>query len=216
MDNDLILEVVPGILEKEWEAIEKKIEQVLPFTRTIHIDLLDGKFADNHTYTFPKPFEKYKDRVTLEVHMMVDNPIQYLEAYAAAGFTRFLGHIEKMPSQEDFVAKAEQLGEVGLALDKESRVEDINVSLQDLDALLVMSIKAGFSGQTFDPHLLDKVKKIREREAFLPIEVDGGINGHTILEAKAAGATRFVTTSYLFGSENPKEQFDKLSDLLSE
>ena len=206
-------EIIPGILEKDWEAIEKKIEIVLPFAKTIHVDILDGTFAPNTTFLDPTPFAKYAKDVKLELHMMVDDPIKYIKPFADAGFQRFIGHIEKMPDQVAFVAEAQLYGEVGLALDKNSQVSDLKVSLDDLDSLLVMTIKAGFSGQMFEEALLEKVKQL-STQTTIPIEVDGGINDETILIAKAYGASRFVSTSFLFGFDNPTQQFNELKRLL--
>jgi ribulose-phosphate 3-epimerase len=205
-------EIIPGILEKEWAAIEQKIERVLPFAKSIHIDLIDGKYAQNTTFLDPKPFAKYAHAVTLELHMMVDNPIQYLEAFAQAGFKRFLGHVEMMPDQIAFVSKAQTFGEVGLALNGGTDPAAIRVPYQDLDTILVMSIKAGFSGQAYQSSQ-EAVMTYFHQHAHLPIEVDGGINDQTIQVAAQAGASRFVTTSFLFSGE-PKIQFAKLDALL--
>ena len=95
-----------------------------------------------------------------------------------------------------------------------SPVEAIKVPLEDLDGLLVMTIQAGYSGQKFEEKLLEKVKKLREKSEFLPIEVDGGINDETIAIAAAAGANRFVATSFIFGSANPQEQYKLLQEKL--
>ncbi len=212
--DTLELQIIPGILEKEWEDIERKVELVKPFAHTLHIDLLDGKFAPNTTFTFPKPFEKYSHDFFLEVHMMVENPLQYIESFAQAGFQRFIGHVEKMPDQTAFVAQAQRYGAVGLALDGPTPLERIEVSYEDLDTILVYtSEKVGFSGPPFMPDRLEKVKKIHERHELLSIEVDGGINDKTILEARAAGATRFVTTSFLFGAD-PHKQYEFLQKTL--
>ncbi len=209
-----MFEIIPGILEKEWEKIEAKLELVKPFAKTVHIDLLDGKFADNATFLDPEPFKKYSDYFFFELHMMVDNPIQYLKPFADAGFKRFLGHIEKMPDQVAFVADGQLLGEVGLAIDGSTSLEKMSVSYEDLDCLLIMTIKAGISGQSFISSHLEKVKQVRAKHEFLTIEVDGGINDKTILLAKDAGVTRFVTTSFLYGDGNPQKQYKKLLDLL--
>lgn len=210
----MFMEILPGILEKEWSDIEKKIEVVRPFAKAIHVDLLDGKFAPNTTFIDPSPFKKFSHEIFFEVHMMVDNPIQYLQSFADAGFKRFLGHVEKMPDQVEFVAKAQILGEVGLAIDGKTPVEAIKVPFDDLDCLLVMTINAGFSGQTFMPEHLEKVKSLRSKitNQFFPIEVDGGVNDQTIVQAKEAGVSRFVATSFLFKDENPQKQFQVLSN----
>ena len=209
-----MFEIIPGILEKDWSSIERKIEFVKPFVNTIHIDILDGKFAPNKTFLDPKPFAKYSRDIFFEVHMMVADPIQYLKPFASAGFRRFLGHVEKMSDQVEFVAQGQLLGEVGIVIDGPTSVEALEVSLDDIDAILLMTIQAGFSGQSFMPEHLEKVKALRQSSHTLPIEVDGGITDETIIYAKNAGATRFVTTSFLFGGENPQTQYQKLQGCL--
>ncbi|HET9946511.1 MAG TPA: hypothetical protein VFQ63_00420 [Patescibacteria group bacterium] len=206
-------EIIPGLLEHDWEEIEKKIHLVTPFAPVIHIDVIDGKFADNTTWLDEKPFEKYTKQAVFEVHLMVENPIEYIQPFAKAGFSRFIGHIEHMKSQTDFVAQAQMYGEVALALDTPTPVEKITVDLEDLDFMFVMTVKAGFSHQTFLPEMLEKVKQLREKDVFLPIEIDGGVNDKTIVEAKEAGATRFVTTGFIFNHEHTEEQYKTLLSL---
>lgn len=210
-----MLEVIPGILEKDWDEIEKKIELVKSFAQTIHVDIIDGIFAPNTTFLDPQSFKQYASEIFFELHMMVDNPIKYLKPFADAGFKRFLGHIEKMPDQAEFVAQAQILGEVGLALDGPTDLSAIKIPYSDLDSILIYtSQNVGFSGPSFMQERLDKVRKIREQNKFLSIEVDGGINDQTILTAKNAGATRFVTTSFLFNSEDPGKQYQILQEKL--
>ena len=220
-DFKLDTEIIPGILEKDWEKIEKKIEQVKPFAKILHIDLIDGKFVNNTTWMDPEPFKKYaKDLPTgkagyiLEVHMMVENPMKYIKPFAEAGFTRFIGHVEKMKDQVGFVAEAQLYGDVLLALDGPTPVDAITASYEDLDGVLVYtSERVGFSGPPFNPSRLEKVKQIREAAPFLPIEIDGGVTDETIKQAKDAGVNRFVSTSFLFGKD-PKKQFEKLQKAL--
>src|SRR5436190_2171953 len=208
--NKLHHEIIPGILEQEWQAIEKKIELVKPFAKVIHIDLLDGIFAPNKTFFDPAPFKKYAEQeIIFELHMMVDNPVQYLKPWADAGFQRFIGQIEHMPDIAEFVAEGQLLGEVGLALDTPTPVEKITVSLEDLDFVFVMTVKAELSRQSFLPDMMEKIKALRAKSQFIPLEVDGGINDTTITQAKEAGATRFVSTGFLFG-EDPRERYEKL------
>lgn len=204
--------VIPAILEKDWQAIERKIEIVKNFSNTVHIDFIDGIFSQNKTFMDFAPFVKYSKELNFEAHLMTDNPIQYIEGLASAGFRKFLGHVEKMPDIDDFIAQGQILGEVGLAIDGPSAIESLNINFEDLDAVLVMGINAGFSGQEFLTATLDKIKKLREK-TIIPIEVDGGINEQTIVAAKIAGANRFAITSYLFNNPDPKAAFEKLSKL---
>jgi ribulose-phosphate 3-epimerase len=207
-------DVIPGILEKSWEDVEAKIKLLSPFAKTLHIDVIDGKFVNNLTFLDPAPFAKYKDQFLLEVHLMVDEPINYLKPFANAGFKRFLGHVEKMSDQAEFVAEGQILGEVGLALDGPTELSAIKVSYDDLDTVLFyISEKVGFSGPPMIPQRLEKVKAFREKSN-LPIEVDGGVNGTTIQLAKEAGAIRFVATSFISTAPDPKAAYDKLVSLV--
>lgn len=208
-----MLEIIPGILEQEWSEIERKLKVVKPFSKTVHIDIIDGKFADNLTFLDPEPFKKYSKDFFFELHMMVENPINYIAPWSRAGFKRFIGHIEKMPDISAFIEEAKKYGEVGLAIDEPTDIDALDkINLDNLDCLVVMSIKAGASGQAFQPQLLEKVRTLRKKTN-IPIEVDGGISSETILLAKEAGATRFVANSYLFNGD-PEENFKKLHSCL--
>lgn len=211
------MEIIPGILEKDWSEIERKLSLVKPFAKTIHIDIIDGKFTPNTTFLDPTPFAKYSKDVFFEAHLMVEEPISYLKPLADAGFKRFLGHIEKMSDQVEFVAQGQLLGEVGLAVDGPTSLESVKVPFDDLDCILIMTIKAGESGQEFVREYLDKVKTLRQAQGqFLQIEVDGGINDKTIVESRSAGATRFVANSFIFNSKDPQFQYRVLEDKLNQ
>ena len=205
-----VVEIIPGILEKEWAAIEKKLEMVAPFAKTVHIDIVDGKFAPVTTFADPEPFQKYTANLLCEVHLMVEEPIEWIERFGKAGFKRFLGHIEKMSDQEAFIARARAYGEGILALDAQTSIHDIP-NPPEADGVVIMTVHAGLSGQELQEPLLQKVMHLRG--TLIPLEVDGGINEATIIKAKEAGASRFVTTSYLFDAENPEEAFEKLQSL---
>lgn len=219
----------PGTENKDWSEIDKKIELVKPYAKTIHIDVIDGKYANNKTFSDAAPFSKYTRELpggergqmvgdpglVFEVHLMVEDPIKYLKPFSDAGFQRFIAQIEKMPDQHEFLAEAQLLGEVAFAIDKQTPIDAIKVPLADLDSVLVMTIQAGFSGQKFEEQLLDKVKALRSKNEYLPIEVDGGINDETISPAALAGANRFVATSFIFNTATPEEQIKLLQKKLA-
>ncbi len=206
-----MFEIIPGILEKDWAEIERKLEIYRSFAKSVHIDLIDGKFASNTTFLDHSPFAKYSKDFLFEVHMMVEDPIKYLKPFADAGFSRFIGHIEKMPDQIEFVATAQLLGEVALGIDAETPIEAIKVPLDDLDSILVMTVKAGFSGQSFIKDNLEKVKQLVVRTT-IPIEIDGGVDTTTVRLGCSAGARRFVATSFLFGGKSVQQQYQLLKE----
>jgi ribulose-phosphate 3-epimerase len=221
----------PGTENKTFEEIEKKILSVRSFVRTIHIDVCDGKFAPNVTFSDPEPFKKLtrdlpedesgwetgEKGLFFEIHLMVEDPIAHIKKWADAGFRRFIGQIEKMPSQNEFVAEAQMYGEVGLAVDGPTPLDTVAVNYDDLDVILFYTAdKAGFSGKSFQEDRLEKVKALRKVNEYIPVEVDGGINDETIQIAAEAGVTRFVTTGFLFGLETPEKQYKLLLQRLNE
>jgi len=152
-------EIIPAILEESWQQIERKINLVKSFARTIQIDIIDGKFVPFRTFLDPKPFTKYSKDYFLELHLMVENPLIYLKPFADVGFRRFIGHVEALPQladQEEFIAQGHLLGEVGLAIDNSTDTDSIKIPLDNLDCLLIMLVKAGSSGQQFDLIALKK------------------------------------------------------------
>ena len=207
-------QVIPGILEKDWSEIERKLEIIKPFSRFVHIDFLDGKFSPETSFMDIEQFKKYKDDFFMEAHLMVEDPAKYVKSLSEAGFNRFLGHIEKMNDIDEFVAEGQIHGEVGIALDIDTKAESLKVPYDDLDCILLMGIKAGKSGQVFLPEALEKIKKLKERTE-ITIAIDGGINEKTILDAKEAGAIRFVATSFIFQNHDPMQAYEKLVNLAS-
>ncbi len=208
-------QIIPGILEKDWESIEAKLKQILTFTNVAHVDIIDGKFVDNKTFLDPAPFAQYSDKIFLEIHMMVEEPAEYIERFANAGFKRFLGHIEHMSSQAEFVELARKHGEAGLALDGPTHINRIKVPFDDLDSILIYTSKqVGFSGPPMMDDRLDKIRHLKKLTN-IPIEVDGGIKDKSIERASAAGASRFIATSFIWDSDNPAEKFQTLKNHLT-
>ncbi len=203
--------IIPTILEKSWEEIERKFEVYKGFAKSVHIDFLDGKFEENLTFLDPVPFSEYSKYFDLEAHLMVEEPIDYLENLSKSGFKTFLGHIEEMSDQVEFVARGQELGGVGLALDIDTPVSDIKVSYEDLDRVLLMGIHAGASGRPFDERVFLKIKEIKDK-GFTNIQVDGGVNDETLPKLKENGASMFCVNSFLFKGD-PKSQFRLLESL---
>lgn len=216
--NNQSINIIPGIFETEFSTISNKIYQVAAFVDWIHIDMADGKLVPNYSVLNPALFAPVISQVKkrFELHMMVKDPLAIAEEWVRVGFQRLLVHIEGVSQHSNIIDEISQIKsnhqnlEVGLAIDKETSVDSIFPYLDTLDCILVMTIKAGFSGQKFIPELLDKVRVIHQRKPTLPIEVDGGINYDTAKQAIETGATRLVSTSYLYSSKNIQEAIKQL------
>ena len=214
------IEVIPGIFEKDFQLIRERAKLVAPFIDWIHIDIADNRLVSNSSFLDPSPFKKLIQETgkKFELHMMIENPLEISGSWIGVGFKRLLIHIESVLKFDGGSSKVEnemrrlklEKIEVGLAVDKETNIEEVFPYLDDVDCVLIMTIQAGFSGQQFIPEMLDKARVIRERKPGLPIEVDGGINDETARMAVVAGATRLVSTSYIFNSGNIREAINRL------
>jgi len=206
-------EVIPAILEKDFPEIEKKIRLVEGLVSWVQIDLADGTLVPNTTFLDPTPFTSLKTNIKLELHLMVKDPLKYVEPFAKSGFKRFFAHLEG-ERVEEYLEECNRLDvEIGLAIDGPTNWEAVHKYLNDIDAVLVMAIDAGFSGRPYREDTVEKIRKIREVDLEIPIAVDGAMNEENARKVVAAGATRINSNSYLFNSPDVKEAINTLKNL---
>jgi ribulose-phosphate 3-epimerase len=196
-----MIDVIPGILEKEWIPIEERLKLVEPFVEWAQIDVADNTLVPNTTFL---DFHKFLaiSKPSLEAHLMVANPEKYIKPMVDAGFKRLIAHVECHDPRVFLEAVQYEHVEVGVAIDGSTELDQVEPFLEEVDMVLVMTIEAGFSGQPFLSENLEKIKTIHQNFPDLPIEVDGGINDKTARLVIEAGATRLVSTSYLY--KNPQ------------
>ncbi len=195
-----MVEVIPGILEKDFSEIERKIGLVSGLVDWVQIDIADNTIVPNATFLdFSAQGEQLKKfRLSLEGHLMVANPEKYVRPLVGSGFRRLVAHIEAVdPRLFLEEAKYESI-EVGLAIDGGTEFGELEPLLDAVDFVLVMTVEAGFSGAPFLPETVEKIRTIHQNLPDLPIEVDGGMNAQTAKLVKEAGASRLVSTSFLF------------------
>lgn len=204
-----MLEVIPAILTDDPKELEHKIRQVARLresygeVKRVQIDIVDGIFANNRTVGVEAVAAVETD-LLLDVQLMVKEPIDWVDRAIEAMIDRVIGHIEMMSSQGKFVGKVTEVGhQVGLALDIDTPVSALDVTiLNNLNVVLVMSVKAGFGGQEFDQRALEKVRQLGEirvrDDTPFRICVDGGIDTGNIAEVRRAGADEAVAGHALF------------------
>jgi len=209
------IKIVPAILEESIEEVQKKVDKLKGISEVVGIDIIDGVYADNLTVQAEDLRDVDFGELRVEVQLMTEYPSDLLGALHTADVVRVFGQVERMGRQEVFVEIAEDMEmEVGLALDLFTPVEAIERQLWGrLDGILLMSVKAGFSGQEFDERVLGKIEELR-REGFAgAIQIDGGMKPETIRRCVKAGADEFSVTSYLWQAKNLEEAIAKLEDL---
>ena len=176
-----------------------------------HLDVMDGRFVPN--ISFGIPIIEHIHRATtkpLDVHLMIEEPGKFAEAFKKAGADILSVHYEVCPNLHRNIQQIKSLGmKAGVALNPHTPVYFLSDILQDIDVVLLMSVNPGFGGQKFIPHTYDKIRELREmiwKGGFKTlIEIDGGVSLENAPELVKAGCDILVTGSTVFSSANPKE-----------
>lgn len=187
--------IIPAILTDSAEELEEKIRvfEIMGKFKKLHLDIIDGEFAENKTVSL-EAVAAIETSMAYDIHLMVSEPVLWVERCVLASAERVIGQIEKMGDQEVFVKKVLEAGlKPGLAVDLETPIERLDpMVISELDAVLLMGVRAGFGGQEFNPITLDKIEKLgllRDAEgATFKILVDGGVNKESIESIKESGA----------------------------
>lgn len=189
------------------------------------MDVADGLFVPEKTIG-PEDLNQVDTIVNFDVHLMVNRPEDWVERCVASGVDRVFGQVEKMVDPVTFIASAQSEGlAVGLAYDIETPLEGLEKYINDIDAVLLMSVKAGAQGREFDERVLEKIKQVRQLDKRKLIIIDGGLNEDNIRKCliaewaeeiaedellKETTSMEFVVGMHLLSAENPVEELEKL------
>ncbi|MDH3998177.1 MAG: ribulose-phosphate 3-epimerase [Desulfuromonadales bacterium] len=204
-----MIKIAPSILSADFAQLGADVQAVdRAGADYIHVDVMDGHFVPNITIgpLVVDALRKITDK-PLDVHLMIENPDLYIADFAKAGADIITVHQEAAPHMHRTVQLIKSLGKkAGVSLNPATPVETLDVILDDLDLVLVMSVNPGFGGQSFIPSALGKIKALRqrieERGLTCELEVDGGVKIDNIGEVVAAGADVLVAGSAVFNSDD--------------
>lgn len=201
-----MIDVIPSIFEKDWDEVKKKITLVSPHVDWVQIDVSDGTLVpEKSILTFERFLDISQDNghdLSFEAHLLVADPTKYIRPLVDAGFKRLIAHLEcQEPRLFLDEAKFESV-EVGIAIDGATEFEQLEPFLDEVDFVLIMTNEAGEKGREFMPETVEKIRFVREGFPDLPIEVEGGMNSRSARIVEEAGATRLVSTRFIF--EDPQ------------
>ena len=207
--------ISPSILSADFANLGNDVKELQDCGADwIHVDVMDGHFVPNLTIGAPvvKAIRPYSN-IPLDVHLMIDNPQNYIEDFVKAGADIITFHYEASKDLTEDIINNIKFHDilVGLSIKPSTPVQDILKYLIMVDMVLVMTVEPGFGGQSFMNNCADKIPVIRQNAPEnLIIQVDGGINDKTAQVCKELGANSLVAGSYIFKSANMEDAIKSL------
>jgi ribulose-phosphate 3-epimerase len=217
------IEIAPSILAANFARLGDDIRAVEEAgADVIHVDIMDGHFVPNISLGIPVVASLRKaTRLPLDVHLMIQQPEEYIEDFVRAGASRVLVHQEATAHLDRALAMIRELGaEAGAAINPATPVGMLSEVLDKVDTILVMTVNPGFGGQKFIPNSYEKIRQlnqIRARyNASFRIEVDGGVEPENTAELARAGANTFVAGTSIFHTADPAAATRQLKKLATQ
>jgi ribulose-phosphate 3-epimerase len=194
--------IAPSMLKCDFGNLHREVEQLESAgAALLHLDVMDGHFVPNLSYG-PMVIERLRSltETVFDAHLMISDPVRYLDAYVDSGCEAITFHLEAVPQPVRLLTEIRRRGCVaGVAINPETPFSVVEQFLSSMDLLLVMSVRPGFGGQKFIPEVVEKIRAARESAGDdLIISVDGGIGRSTIAACSEAGCDVFVAGSSIF------------------
>jgi ribulose-phosphate 3-epimerase len=210
--------IAPSILSADFARLGQDVNDVLEAGADwVHFDVMDNHYVPNLSFgpMICKALRKHGIEAPIDVHLMVEPVDELVPQFAQAGASLISFHPEASRHVDRTIQLIRENGcQVGLVLNPSTPLDQLHWTLEQLDLVLLMSVNPGFGGQSFIPHVLDKLRKVREmidasgRE--IRLEVDGGVKVDNIGEIAAAGADTFVAGSAIFGSADYRDTISRM------
>ncbi len=213
--------IAPSLLSCDFANLQSEIEMLNESDADwLHLDIMDGVFVPNITFGMPIiSFINKHAKKTLDVHLMIVQPERYITSFKEAGADILTVHYEACTHLHRTIQEIKAKGmKAGVSLNPHTPVSVLEEIIGNLDLVLIMSVNPGFGGQSFIENTYKKVKQLKKlinnSGSTALIEVDGGVSNKNIEKLSQAGVDAFVTGSYIFSSDSPKQTITDLKNQL--
>ncbi|MEZ4195151.1 MAG: hypothetical protein R3B53_02005 [Candidatus Paceibacterota bacterium] len=215
-----MIPIVPAVIPKSL-AHAREVISTLTFSPEIHVDVVDGKFVPFISWPYtpagePSEVRDLTDQFTLEVDLMVEDPVVAGRQWAKAGADMLVFHIENTTPEELADFATQYSGSIIISALNSTPLSNLEPYLEWTDGIQLMGIaEIGTQGQAFDERVLDRIVSLKQVYPALPITIDGSVNAETIVRLKEAGADRFICGSAIVGATDPYLAHQNLSKLIN-
>ena len=208
-----MIKIAPSLLSADFADLKNEIKDICT-ADFVHLDVMDGQFVPNISFGIPviKSLRKHSDLI-FDVHLMIKNPLKYIEDFYKAGADIITFHVEADDDVKETILKIKSFGiKCGIVLSPDTEAEAVLPYIDLVDMILLMSVYPGFGGQKYIARITDKIKKVREYigDKNIDLEIDGGITNENVKETIDAGANVIVAGTSVFGKEDRKKAIEEL------
>jgi len=191
-------QIIPSVITDNINEVRTKLETVAGASEWVHIDIMDGEFVDEVSIELHE-LKDIETKLNIDLHLMVTNPLKYLDECKELGVKRVIYHFEAVKEHLEIIEKLNQLGiEKGIALNPETPVKDLENIINRFNLVLLLAVNPGRGGQKFIESTLKKIRDLKRMSPEKAVAVDGGVNENNIAKISRAGADIFVVGSAVF------------------
>ena len=212
------MKIIPGPLTSDLKELEKYLKEAEKVVDRIQIDVVDGIFAENKTID-PIALTNVETKLAFDFHLMVKDPINWIQKCVGRAEDRIIGQIEEMGDQRKFIDEVLSNDNlVGLGVDLDTPITMLDESvLEDLNVIILMSVKAGFAGQEFNLPVMDKIKELddirKNKNLHFVICVDGGVTHELVHDMEKLGVDEVIVGKRIFEGDGLKKNIDSFTKL---
>lgn len=208
--------IVPAILEEDFEEIKNKVKKLDKHSSSFQIDVVDGIILNGKSFLNLKALDLIKTNASFEVDLMVQNPHKYVEekivsVFKICSFINFANNVPK------FIKYAKALNyKVGISVDFNTKDEEINKYINQIDYIQFMGVEAGGQGRKFNEKIISKIEKFQKKFPMFEIQLDGGINKDNFYKLLNIGIKNFVIGSAIFNQSDPLKEYINFKEKLND